>query len=686
MLVYEEWMEEGNTSQSVVEYILQLNNRLKRCQDIAITRMKECQLKRKTWYDRDAVERKFVEGDLVMVLATAKQNKLEVNWIGPGKVLSRITDTNYVIDLPRRRDRSTIYHVNLLKPYHRRPELVSLVVEVVSDDIEGDAEIPYPDKQCTKFDYHEILRESQLQLKLSPSQIDELKQVITKNKDVFSPDPGTTHLLRMDIELISNKPIKTKPYRMSPRQINILREEIKPLLELGVIEIGQSDYTSPLILVESPNKDPRPCVDYRRLNEITRAEFFPLPNMEEIVEKVSAAPYVTVMDLSKGYFQIPLTPRAQRYAAFVTPFGTYIPKKMMFGLVCAPYYFCKLMAQVLEGLEQFALPYIDDIAIFPNGGKITTIASPLTDALKGKIKKEKITWDEKCGKAFEELKAKLVSQPILFAPDFATDFILQTDATGVHYRLFSVWTLVPVSLDQQLYDHSTVDEIASGAADCRLTYTMANCPQRRLEKPGERGKEKENEKKKEKSSEKTRAGRFRKRRGESQSFLFGDADQESETRMRKNALRTGRRQAVDYTRAFGDGPHNFEPRSSDEDDIELAGTLSLNYHTNGMVNLVGTVKHGGGGVLVRGCKSASGLGNLRFVEWAQNEITVVPDFHKRILFSDEAHFWLNGYVNKQNCRIWSEANPQVYVETPLHLEKLTVWCALWAGGILLQKR
>ncbi|GFY36208.1 putative DD41D transposase [Trichonephila clavipes] len=76
----------------------------------------------------------------------------------------------------------------------------------------------------------------------------------------------------------------------------------------------------------------------------------------------------------------------------------------------------------------------------------------------------------------------------------------------------------------------------------------------------------------------------------------------------------------------------------------------------------------------------------RFVEWTQNKIAVVPDFHKRILFSDEAHFWLNGYVNKQNCRIWSETNPQVYVETPLHPEKLTVWCVLWAGGILLQKR
>ncbi|GFS58666.1 transposable element Tc3 transposase [Trichonephila clavipes] len=58
------------------------------------------------------------------------------------------------------------------------------------------------------------------------------------------------------------------------------------------------------------------------------------------------------------------------------------------------------------------------------------------------------------------------------------------------------------------------------------------------------------------------------------------------------------------------------------------------------------------------------------------------DFNKRILFSNEAHFWFNGYVNKQNCRIWSEANPQVYIETPLHPEKLTVWRALLAGGII----
>ncbi|GFV16345.1 hypothetical protein TNCV_1092811 [Trichonephila clavipes] len=68
-------------------------------------------------------------------------------------------------------------------------------------------------------------------------------------------------------------------------------------------------------------------------------------------------------------------------------------------------------------------------------------------------------------------------------------------------------------------------------------------------------------------------------------------------------------------------------------------------------------------------------------------VDITPPQNQSLHFYyDEAHLWLNGYVNKQNCRIWSEANSQVYVETLLHPEKLSVWCALWAGGILLQKR
>ncbi|GFU33140.1 retrovirus-related Pol polyprotein from transposon 17.6 [Trichonephila clavipes] len=92
------------------------------------------------------------------------------------------------------------------------------------------------------------------------------------------------------------------------------------MLKLGIIEVGESDYMSPMILVEVAGKEPRPCIDYRKLNGIIRTEYFPLPNIEQRVEKVSAAKFITVLDLSKGYWQIPLSKTAQRYAAFCTSF------------------------------------------------------------------------------------------------------------------------------------------------------------------------------------------------------------------------------------------------------------------------------------------------------------------------------------------------------------------------------
>ncbi|GFX75038.1 putative transposable element [Trichonephila clavipes] len=80
------------------------------------------------------------------------------------------------------------------------------------------------------------------------------------------------------------------------------------------------------------------------------------------------------------------------------------------------------------------------------------------------------------------------------------------------------------------------------------------------------------------------------------------------------------------------------------------------------------------------CSAAPGprTGTAPWIKYHQSALETLNNFS----FIYCAHFWLNGYVNKQNSRIWSEANPQVYVETPLHPEKLTVWCALWAGGII----
>ncbi|GBN40470.1 hypothetical protein AVEN_239057-1 [Araneus ventricosus] len=104
---------------------------------------------------------------------------------------------------------------------------------------------------------------------------------------------------------------------------------------MKITEVGYSVYTSLTILVEAPGKELRPCEDYRNVNKMTRTKFYPLPNIEEI-ETVSSAKYIAVLDLSKGYWQIPMSKNAQRLSAFVTNFVTYIPLRMPFGLKNAP--------------------------------------------------------------------------------------------------------------------------------------------------------------------------------------------------------------------------------------------------------------------------------------------------------------------------------------------------------------
>ena len=72
----------------------------------------------------------------------------------------------------------------------------------------------------------------------------------------------------------------------------------------------------------------------------------------------------------------------------------------------------------------------------------------------------------------------------------------------------------------------------------------------------------------------------------------------------------------------------------------------------------------------------------RFAKWACDRLTEDADFAKKIIFSDEAHFDLGGYVNKQNCRIWGTENPHAYIEKPIHPKRVTVWCGFWSRGII----
>ncbi|GBM38858.1 hypothetical protein AVEN_49727-1 [Araneus ventricosus] len=114
---------------------------MRRCQDLAVERMVDAQVKQKAWYDKNAVRRKFQVGDQVLVLATLKPNKLAVQWTRPGVTGSQLFYTIYIVKMTNKNDKTQIYHVNLLTPYHQGPESVNLLSSGKHENLESGPEL-----------------------------------------------------------------------------------------------------------------------------------------------------------------------------------------------------------------------------------------------------------------------------------------------------------------------------------------------------------------------------------------------------------------------------------------------------------------------------------------------------------------------------------------------------------------
>ncbi|XP_035209231.1 uncharacterized protein LOC118183738 [Stegodyphus dumicola] len=151
----------------------------------------------------------------------------------------------------------------------------------------------------------EILQSIKLNSLLSEDQRKDLMQLIYKYSCIISNEPGCTDLAEHDrIKKLNNRRIKSRKTDIRKTLVDVcqtnrdFKTEVGKMIKLKVIELGESYFTSLLILVEVPGKETRPCIDYRRLNKTTRTQYFPFPDIEHIVKKVSSARYITVLDLT----------------------------------------------------------------------------------------------------------------------------------------------------------------------------------------------------------------------------------------------------------------------------------------------------------------------------------------------------------------------------------------------------
>ena len=382
LLLKEKWLDEDPEKISVLKYVATFKDRLFRAGQMAKRNLQESQSKMKVWYDRKAKSRCFEPGDRVLVLFPVVGNPLQAKYSGPYKVVKKISDTNYLVITPDRRKKTQVCHINMLKAYHEKPkpELVILndrlglespthskdcVGQVAEKEEDTESEVRLEnDQQPIKLQNSQILNDLGTKLSHLPLvQRKELAEVITQYREVFPDVPSKTNLIEHDVDVGDSAPIKQHPYRVSPMKKELLDKEVQYMLENDIIEESQSNWSSPCILVPKHDGGFRFCTDFRKVNDKTKSDSFPIPRIADCIDQIGNAKFVSTFDMLKGYWQVPLTQRAREISAFVTPSGLYQYKVMPFGMKNAPATFQRMVNKLVRDIDGCE-GYIDDVVIF----------------------------------------------------------------------------------------------------------------------------------------------------------------------------------------------------------------------------------------------------------------------------------------------------------------------------------
>ncbi len=372
-LLKENWLSDVKSSCNLLDYVSSFRERLHKARDLAQSALSNAQIKMKKCFDKDAVSRSFEKGDQVLVLLPLPGSALQAKFSGPYVVDRKLSDTDYIICTPDRQRKTRVCHINMLKRYVARgkgEESKSSVVPVASSAMvlpttndDGLCLRSMPASGVRLNNSEVLLDLNSHLLHLTEDQKADIVLLIQSFLGLFSDVPTQTKAIKHDIEVNEHSPIKQNAYRVNPAKRKVIESEVKYLMENGLAVPSSSAWSSPCLLVPKPDGSHRFCTDYRKVNAITKPDSFPLPLMEDCVDDVGSARFVTKLDLLKGYWQVPLTERAAEISAFVTPDNFLNYTVMAFGLRNAPATFQRLMNTILGDVAN-CKAYLDDIVVF----------------------------------------------------------------------------------------------------------------------------------------------------------------------------------------------------------------------------------------------------------------------------------------------------------------------------------
>lgn len=238
-------------------------------------------------------------------------SKLLAKWQGPFEVQKKLGPTTYKVSTPGLQRGSRVLHVNLLKEWIPRTENKTEGLLIHSVDEEEEVNDYLPSVTVSVLDLSHLTSEQQ-------SQVTPLI-----NSDIFQKYPGRTSLVEHDIVLKPDAAVKRMSYRIPERFLVELKEEVDLMLSLGIIQPSTSEWCNPVVLAPKKDSTIRFCIDFRYLNSISKFDSYPMPRIDDLIERLGKAKYLTTIDLSKGYWQVPLTKQSQELTAFRTPWGLF---------------------------------------------------------------------------------------------------------------------------------------------------------------------------------------------------------------------------------------------------------------------------------------------------------------------------------------------------------------------------
>ena len=176
---------------------------------------------------------------------------------------------------------------------------------------------------------------------------------------------GSTGLIKHSIDTQGKGPIRLRPYRTGRKQKEELERQIKEMMATNVIQHSTSPWAAPVILVEKKSGELRFCIDYRKLNSLTKKDSFPLPRIDSTLDRLYGKKFFTTLDLASGYWQIELDDPSKEKTAFIVENNRYEFIRMPFGLCNAPATFQRVMNYILRDVSGVkALVYLDDVIIY----------------------------------------------------------------------------------------------------------------------------------------------------------------------------------------------------------------------------------------------------------------------------------------------------------------------------------